>query len=494
MGQTSFSATVYPSLAGSGAAAIPATAPEGEVLAPAPDYSLHPTSPTSADSAPVGGRRRALPPLVITQALIGLCVLLYLAMVVRGVSPFNPSVPQLIQWGANNGPLTLGGQWWRLLSSMFLHGGILHLGLNMWCLWNLGFLGERFYGRARFIGLYLVSGIGGGLASLAWHPNVVGVGASGAIFGVAGGLIATFYLGRLNLASSGLKSTLRSLVSFAGYNLLFGAVGSGIDNAAHIGGLLTGLIFGALVAYDIRLRSGDFGPLRRLARYPVVPITLVLALSGGALANANAYRVLFERGKSAMQHGDFDHAIREFQSSLRKKDIAETHYMMAYAYSQKDDYDHAIAEYQKAIQLDPKMPGPNYYMGMIYVYTERAPKAEAAFLRELQITDGKSADAEVGLGMALSSQDKWPEALSSFKAAVAVDPKVQGGWIGVGAAQLQLKDYDAAINSLRQATQLEPDDASAAAQLARAYQAKGMLPQAQAEFARARQLAEAHSR
>jgi membrane associated rhomboid family serine protease/Flp pilus assembly protein TadD len=453
-------------------------APEAEILA------SHREVDAKADRSYSNSTvRRQLPPLVITPALIGLCVALYLAMVGRGVSSMHPSVPQLVAWGANNGPLTTGGQWWRLLTAMFLHGGILHLVLNMWCLWSLGVMAERFYGRARFLGLYLVTGIGGGLASLAWHPGVVGVGASGAIFGVAGAMIATFYLGKLHMASSGLKSTLSSLVFFAIYNLAFGALGAGIDNAAHIGGLITGLIFGALVAYDV-LHSGN-----SIVRYPVVPIAMMLAITGGLLAHTNAYRVLFDQGKAAMQRGDFDLAIRDFQASSRRKDTPDAHYFIAYAYSQKNDYDHAIGEYQKALQLDPKMAGPNYYMGMIYVYTKRAPAAEAAFRRELQLTNGANADAQVGLGMALSAQGNWAEAADAFKSAVAVDPKTEDGWTGLGASKLQLKDYENAVKAFRQAAELEPENAVVAAQLARAYEANGMLAEAQAESRRARQLA-----
>jgi rhomboid protease GluP len=117
----------------------------------------------------------------------------------------------------------------------------------MWCLWNLGRLAERVFDRWTYLLVYTASGIGGSLASLWWHPRGIGAGASGAIFGLAGALIAVLYLGNLPIAKEALKPTLKSLITFAAYNLFFGLV-PGIDNAAHLGGLAAGLGLGAVLA------------------------------------------------------------------------------------------------------------------------------------------------------------------------------------------------------------------------------------------------------
>src|SRR5205807_4337580 len=94
----------------------------------------------------------------ITTGLIAINVLVFLAMVLRGVSLWNPSGRQLVDWGALYGPFTLNEQWWRLLSSMFLHVGVVHLALNMWCLWSLGLLAESLLGRWTFLASYLATG------------------------------------------------------------------------------------------------------------------------------------------------------------------------------------------------------------------------------------------------------------------------------------------------------------------------------------------------
>ena len=184
----------------------------------------------------------------VTMAIVGLNVLVFAAMVLAGVSPTEPSNVQLLKWGADFGPFSLGGEPWRVLTSNYVHIGMFHILFNMWCLWNLGRLAERILGAWTYFITYTACGIAGSLVSLWIHPRVVGAGASGAIFGLAGALITALYLGKLPYPGQTLRGLMKSLLSFAGYNLFFGAVVPGIDNSAHIGGLLAGLAIGALLA------------------------------------------------------------------------------------------------------------------------------------------------------------------------------------------------------------------------------------------------------
>jgi len=155
---------------------------------------------------------------------------------------------QLWHWGANYGPFTIGGQWWRLLTCVFVHIGIIHIAFNMWCLWNLGKLAESVYGHWTFAAVYLITGIAASVTSLAWNPAGTSAGASGAIFGIAGALVASFYLGEFSMPKAAVSGLLRSVLVFVGYNLVFGAMSGHTDNAAHVGGLVSGLILGALIA------------------------------------------------------------------------------------------------------------------------------------------------------------------------------------------------------------------------------------------------------
>jgi len=184
----------------------------------------------------------------ITSTLVGMNVAVFVVMVLTGVSALEPTLAQLVKWGANWGPLSLGSEPWRMLASNYIHVGIIHIALNMWCLWNLGFLAERVFDPWTYVLIYTACGLGGSLASLWWHPMVTGAGASGAIFGLAGALIAALYLGHLPISKQAIQATLKSLLTFAAYNLFFGAAVPGIDNSAHIGGLVTGLGLGAVLA------------------------------------------------------------------------------------------------------------------------------------------------------------------------------------------------------------------------------------------------------
>jgi rhomboid protease GluP len=225
----------------------------------------------------------------ITTTLVGMNVAVYVVMVLTGVAPVTPAIPQLLKWGANWGPLSLGAEPWRILASNYVHGGIIHIALNMWCLWNLGFLAERIFDPWTYVLTYTACGLGGSLASLWWHPLAVGVGASGAIFGLAGALIAALYLGHLPISKQAIQGTLKSLLLFAGYNLFFGAAVPGIDNSAHIGGLVAGLVLGAVLAKHLmeppEVRDGwRRGVFLATAVVLVLVFVLVKHVSGNLVA------------------------------------------------------------------------------------------------------------------------------------------------------------------------------------------------------------------
>jgi rhomboid protease GluP len=217
----------------------------------------------SQNPVPTRRRSRGFEEMPVTSILIGLNVLVFALMVVSGVSFTSPDNQQLVKWGADWGPLTLTTQYWRLLTSNYVHIGIIHIALNMWCLWNLGALAERIFDRWTYALTYAACGIGSSIVAVWWRPMLVSAGASGAIFGIAGALIAALYLGRLPVPPSALKATLKSLLAFAGYNLFFGLL-PGISNAAHLGGLVTGLGLGAVLAPRLTAPPDERNSWRRL--------------------------------------------------------------------------------------------------------------------------------------------------------------------------------------------------------------------------------------
>jgi len=178
---------------------------------------------------------------VITPILMDLNILIFIIMLATGVHFLSPDSGSLIKWGANFGPSTLNGEWWRLITSCFLHIGIFHLVMNMYALLYIGVLLEPYLGKLRFTLAYLLTGITASMTSVGWHEINVSAGASGAIFGMYGVFLAMLSTDLIDKAAR--QSLLTSISLFVGYNLLAG-LSEGVDNAAHIGGLVGGLVIG----------------------------------------------------------------------------------------------------------------------------------------------------------------------------------------------------------------------------------------------------------
>ena len=221
-----------------------------------------------AAAAPVrSGRLRRFAHAPATYVLLGINVAVYVWMVLVGVDPLTPTPDALVAFGATFPEAVLAShQWWRILTAMFVHVGLIHLALNMWCLWNLGVIGEPLLGFFGTCSVYVLTGAAGNLLSVAlsvyFGQDVVGAGASGAVFGIAGVLIVLFSNKRLAEPRPGfrgiplqdLKAIRRSVIQFAVLNLVIGLstnVGPlmhgihlddvHIDNSAHIGGFVSGL-------------------------------------------------------------------------------------------------------------------------------------------------------------------------------------------------------------------------------------------------------------
>jgi rhomboid protease GluP len=229
------------------------------------------------------GSRWAFAPA--TYTLVGINCAVYIGMVLRGVSPTNPSVQELVSWGANFGGYVLAGQWWRLLTAAFVHVGILHLATNMWCLWNLGLLGEPLLGPIGVIAVYVLTGVAGNLLSTAVHPQIVGAGASGAVFGLAGVLILLLKAKLLPVAPEEVSRLRKSVIYFALLNFVIGGTSMflrtsiQIDNMAHLGGFLCGLALGAPLVPRIGSARSQYA-FRSWAAYGGMTLLLLIFARG----------------------------------------------------------------------------------------------------------------------------------------------------------------------------------------------------------------------
>jgi len=406
----------------------------------------------------------------LTHILFGANVAVYLAMAIGSGTVVNFSGHTLL-FGANYGPYTLTGQWWRLLTYMFMHGGILHIAFNMWCLWDLGALAESLYGRVTYGAIYIITGAGAGLASVAWNPGVLSVGASGAIFGLAGALIASFYLGEFSLPSIALRGTLRSLLIFAAFNLFFGSMFAGVDNAAHIGGLVIGLILGAAIA--------KLAPHEGSNRLGVIALVLLALIGAGA--GVRRWRSGPMRTALAFQAlgGSQGDPVARLKMIIEQNpNLAPAHFALAQTYFEQQKFSEAEAEFKKVVELQPKSTRARFDLGMTYLSLNRPEEAKATFNGMIQ-QGLNTGDAHYGIAMALAMQGKHQDAIQEFQAAVKDGADMSGIYFEMGNSFAKLKMYDDAISAYLKEKEKNGDNPELENALADVYQAKGMTKESQ---------------
>jgi len=225
----------------------------------------------------------ATPRTWVTPVILCLNLLVFIAMVATGADYLNPTAHNVFSWGGAYGPNVVSGEWWRLLTANYVHFGLLHLGFNMWCLWQVGRFTERLLGHWAFLLGYTLSGIGGAIASIAHNPVGIGAGASGAVFGLFGCILGFMLVRRRAIPVRVFKPHVVSILAFLGYNIYFGLTVQRIDNFAHGGGLAVGFLCGMLLSRRIPppVRGTPWRYLRALA-------VVALLVGGGAFA---AWRV-----------------------------------------------------------------------------------------------------------------------------------------------------------------------------------------------------------
>jgi rhomboid protease GluP len=254
----------------------------------------------------------------VTPVLVAANVLVFLWTVWRGAGFFDSNGLVMIALGSDYGPLTTSGEWWRLITSTFLHFGILHIALNMWALWGTGQLVERLYGSRYFLLLYMLAGICGSIASVAWNPGVNSAGASGAIFGVFGAMLAFVANKKAGVPTAIVQQHRGSTAAFVAYNLLNGFTHAGIDNAAHLGGLIGGFAIGWLLVRPVTVQARQTSDTRRIGAAVAVGIA-ALAVGIWSLHARSPDFTDEQRFRAAM----LDYSVEEgrYVETLNKKPL-----------------------------------------------------------------------------------------------------------------------------------------------------------------------------
>lgn len=211
----------------------------------------------------------------VLYALIAANVAMFGVEIARGASPVTPRPEDIVALGGNATLYTLRGEWWRLASSMFLHFGVLHIALNMLCLWQAR-AAELVFGRLGFLVIYLLAGLAGGIAALIATPNGVIAGASGSVFGIYGAFGAKLILHRAEFDPGLWQKNVQRLATFLGLNLVVGIATPGISLSAHVGGVVVGAVAG------VALLAGPRASQQRTRRALAIA-ALGLALTAGAM-------------------------------------------------------------------------------------------------------------------------------------------------------------------------------------------------------------------
>ena len=312
---------------------------------------------------------RSNPWCLITVIIIILNILIFVAMVLSQESIrslYEPEIEQLVLWGANYGPLTIRGEWWRLLSSTFIHAGFLHLFFNMWFFWILGNYAERMFGNLTFLVLYGLSGLGGSVASLLWDPARVSLGASGAILGVAGATVMFLVLQKPQILRAAQKSNLAIMLLYLGYNLALGLGQSGIDNAGHLGGLFVGIVLGGSLHHPLPPLKAYSG----LRHYVVLSSMSLFLILGSLFAKTqvvnNPVTTLLDSEK-LIELGKYDQAMADLDKVLESNPrLAAAYYLRGILYQRKNEHIRAISDFDKAIELNPRFAEAYNNRGIVY--------------------------------------------------------------------------------------------------------------------------------
>lgn len=382
----------------------------------------------------------------VTLALIVVNVLIFGLMTAS--FHYLPKLGQ-VDWGADWGPFTIGGQWWRICTSNFIHRDFVHLFSNLLFLWVLGKRAEKLFGKLVYLLFYSTCGLAASLLSLAVHPEGVSYGASGCVMGLSGGLIAVYGLGYRTLL------TKRWWKYFLLVIFVLLPDGPSSNTAAHLGGLICGLILGFFLAPEI------FGGQKRTEQI-FYAMGVALLLAAIALRSHYGYLVPLGAAERAIDKGQSGEAQRQLHLALEENpNSVSANTMLSDFYITNLDFRSAEAAIQRALAANPDSDRATYLLGIIKLRTGRCQEA-----REL----------------ALSKVRKDPKFAPQFRQTLLLlaekcDYAVAGDWF------LQQGNNDAAIGAYLEALKTEPESVTAKIGLMKAYGAKGMHKEADAVMA-----------
>ncbi|MBX9690500.1 MAG: tetratricopeptide repeat protein [Candidatus Obscuribacterales bacterium] len=407
-----------------------------------------------------------------SKILVFVNVLLFIAMaiVTKGSSILLPPQEVLINWGANLGAFSVDGQYWRFLSSIFIHAGILHLALNMYALWTFGPAVSELYGNKRFLLIYLVSGIAGNLSSTLWNPAQISVGASGALLGLAGAMLATL----IASDKGGKRRFAKPLIFFAIIcaSLLSGFFYPEIDNAAHLGGFAAGLICGLI----LQKAKTTASPLLKIVYLSCLLLfsTAVFELAVSS-ARADKRSELYRIASSAManlRRKEFASALSDYDRLLKIELTASAFVGRGEAYAGLKKYQNAFEDSQRALAMDPNSLSAEFLQSRIK--HESGDDSESIqILGRIIRKNPRNAVAYNSRAWSELAIREYKKALHDANRALILQPQMSEALDTRGLVYYLLGDFEKARADYKRALALKPEDGAAYYHLALLSQAEG---------------------
>jgi membrane associated rhomboid family serine protease len=396
---------------------------------------------------------KAAPGAIVTRVLIAINVFLFMIQAFNGVNPIMPALMDLIRWGAKfNYRILNNNEWWRLITSIFVQAGIMHLALNMWFLWISGNLAERIFGSTAFWLLYFAGGLGGSIASFLLSSSSVSAAASAPIFGIAGGLIAVAITGTVRIPRIFVRKIIQDLVIFGVISIGLGFFIRGVDNIVNVGGLGVGFLSG--LALKRSLVTEDESKLTK--RYFAfggagIALILVAVFIGPMFLNKNAGGELEDLAH--VENLLLNQKIDEALVILEKKpelvlSLENREKIQGLLYEKRGDFNNAILSLTEALRKNPKDLGTHSLLGWVYLQKKSYKEAADAFRGMISMApDNGIAYGNLAWTYYLMGDRKACLLLS--KKAVELDPNLTFARYNIGLSMLALGNGKEALEYYR---------------------------------------------
>jgi membrane associated rhomboid family serine protease/Flp pilus assembly protein TadD len=440
-----------------------------------------------SNSAQSAAKTTLLQKAPVTAALFAVNMIVFIMLVcfTSARSILIPTEQTLIDWSANYGPLTLGGEPWRIVSNTFLHASIFHLAVNLYVLFNLGPYAENLLGSRRMFALYMIAGVTGSLSSLLWNPFQVSAGASGALFGLFGCYVEESILGSGFTKKEIFKPARVMLMVAVVLSCVYGAFMPGIDNAAHLGGFLAG----ALLSHYFRQDLKKLWNKRDSVAVGLALTALILAESGlyFSVRNNPQYlsRLEFQNAVPLMKEKKYKEALPYLNASLKHYKNVNTFLERASAYSHLDELDKAIEDCNSAIEIEPT--NRNCFIERAHVYhTMHKENLAIADLDKAIELDPKSALAYNNRAWSYASMGQYEKAIEDCNKALALKPDLPLALDTRGLSYHLLGDATRAMEDLNKAARISDKEGAAHYHRALVHESQGKTKEAAADRAESR--------